>query len=112
MRGFLAAAQRSMRKTAVLCPPGKISLAVLEDSVANVSRFSPFQLVAAIYQHTDGGEGSKAARIYRMLEGMKAEGEAPPLILWVLSNEVRMLMRLRGFTRGGRRPHPSHAGQR
>ncbi|HEX9391351.1 MAG TPA: DNA polymerase III subunit delta [Usitatibacteraceae bacterium] len=109
IEGNLLAAQQEIRKLALLCPPGEISLAVLEDSVANVSRFSPFQLVAAIYQHTDGGEGSKAARIYRMLEGMKAEGEAPPLILWVLSNEVRMLMRLRGFTRGGRPPHPSKA---
>lgn len=106
VEGNLLAAQQEIKKLALLCPPGEISLEVLENSVANVSRFNPFQLVAAMY---DGNDGSKAARIYRMLEGMKAEGEAPPLILWVLSNELRMLMRLRGFTRGGRPPHPAKA---
>ena len=110
VEGNLLAAQQEIRKLALLCPPGEISLEVLEDSVANVSRFNPFQLVSAMYDNADGNDSSnKVARIYRMLEGMKAEGEAPPLILWVLSNEVRMLMRLRGFTRGGRPPHPAKA---
>ena len=110
VEGNLLAAQQEIKKLALLCPPGEISLEVLADSVANVSRFNPFQLVAAMYDSADGNDGSnKVARIYRMLDGMKAEGEAPPLILWVLSNEVRMLMRLRGFTRGGRPPHPSKA---
>ncbi len=106
VEGNLLAAQQEIKKLALLCPPGEISLEVLENSVSNVSRFNPQQLVAAMY---DAADTSKVARIYRMLEGMKAEGEAPPLILWVLSNEVRMLMRLRGFTRGGRPPHPSKA---
>ena len=114
VEGNLLAAQQEIKKLALLCPPGEISLEVLEDSVANVSRFNPFQLMAAMYDSDNGkfssNDGSnKVARIYRMLEGMKAEGEAPLLILWVLSNEVRMLMRLRGFTRGGRAPHPSKA---
>lgn len=109
VEGNLLAAQQEIRKLALLCAPGEISLTVLEDSVANVSRFNPFQLVTAIYADGENNDGNKTARIYRMLEGMKAEGEALPLILWVLSNEVRMLMRLRGFTRGGRPPHPSKA---
>ena len=109
VEGNLLAAQQEIRKLALLCAPGEISLTVLEDSVANVSRFNPFHLVTAIYAAGENNDGNKTARIYRMLEGMKAEGEALPLILWVLSNEVRMLMRLRGFTRGGRPPHPSKA---
>jgi DNA polymerase-3 subunit delta len=75
---------------------------VLEGSVANVSRFNPFQLVAAVH-------AGDRARIQRMLDGLKAEGEAPPLILWVLANEIRMLARVRGVTRAGRPPHPSKA---
>lgn len=106
VEGNLLAAQQEIKKLALLCPPGEISLTVFEDSVANVSRFNPFQLVAAMY---DDSSSNKVARIYRMLDGLKAEGEAPPLILWVLVNEVRMLMRLRGFTRGGRPPHPAKA---
>ena len=102
VEGNLLAAQQEIKKLALLCPPGEISLKVLEDSVANVSRFNPFQLVAAIHV-------GDIARIQRMLDGLKAEGEAPPLILWVLTNEIRMLARVRGVTRSGRPPHPSKA---
>ena len=108
VEGNLLAAQQEIKKLGLLCPPGEISLKVLEDNVTNVSRFNPFQLVAAMYEVGDQ-DTAKAARLYRMLDGMKAEGEAPPLILWVLTTELRMLMRLRGFTRGGRPPHPSKA---
>ena len=102
VEGNLLAAQQEIKKLALLCPPGDISLEVLEDSVANVSRFNPFQLVTAIHE-------GDMARIQRMLDGLKAEGEAPPLILWVLTNEIRMLARARGVTRSGRPPHPSKA---
>jgi len=100
VEGNLLAAQQEVKKLALLCPPGEISLEVLENSVANVSRFNPFQLVAAIHE-------GDMARIQRMLDGLKAEGEAPPLILWVLCNEVRTLARVRGMTRSGRPPQPS-----
>ena len=102
VEGNLLAAQQELKKLALLCPPGEISLEVLEAGVANVSRFDPFQLVAAIHE---GG----ILRIQRMLDGLKAEGEAPPLILWVLANEIRMLARVRGVTRSGRPPQPSKA---
>ena len=122
VEGNLLAAQQEIKKLGLLCPPGEISLQVLEDSVTNVSRFNPFQLVAAMYEtpnenpnkKPDGPANAehknpalKAARLYRMVAAMKAEGEALPLILWVLTNELRMLMRLRGFTRSGRPPHAS-----
>lgn len=100
VEGNLLAAQQEIKKLALLCPPGEISLEVLEDSVANVSRFNPFQLVTAIHE-------GDIVRIQRMLDGLKAEGEAPPLILWVLANEIRLLARVRGVTRSGRPPHPS-----
>lgn len=100
VEGNLLAAQQEVKKLALLCPPGEISFEVLEDSVANVSRFNPFQLVSAIHV-------GDLVRIQRMLDGLRAEGEAPPLILWVLTNEIRMLARVRGVTRSGRPPHPS-----
>ena len=106
VEGNLLAAQQELKKLALLCPPGEISIEVLEASVANVSRFNPFQLVSALH---DGNDLDKPARIQRMLDGLKAEGEAPPLILWVLTNELRMLARVRGVTRGGRSPHPAKA---
>ena len=102
VEGNLLAAQQEIKKLALLCPPGEISLSLLEDSVANVSRFNPFQLVAAIHE-------GDVMRIQRMLDGLKAEGEAPPLILWVLANEIRTLARVKGVTRSGRPPHPGKA---
>lgn len=102
VEGNLLAAQQEIKKLALLCPLGEISLNLLEDSVANVSRFNPFQLVAAIHE-------GDVIRIHRMLEGLKAEGEAPPLILWVLANEIRTLARVKGVTRSGRPPHPGKA---
>lgn len=110
VEGNLLAARQELRKLELLCPPGEISLALLEDSVANVSRFNPFQLVSAIHDAAgDGGEKSGSARIQRMLDGLRAEGEAPPLILWVITNEIRMIARVRGVTRSGRPPQPGKA---
>jgi DNA polymerase III subunit delta len=107
VEGNLLAARQELRKLALLCPPGEISLALLEDSVANVSRFNPFQLVSAIHDAANDNAGNDgAARIQRMLDGLKAEGEALPLILWVVTNEIRMLARIRGVTRSGRPPQP------
>jgi DNA polymerase-3 subunit delta len=102
VEGNLLAAQQELQKLALLCPGGEIPLDLLEESVANVSRFNPFQLVTAIHE-------GNAVRIQRMLDGLRAEGEAPTLILWVLANEIRMLARVRGVTRAGRPPHPSKA---
>lgn len=107
VEGNLLAARQELRKLALLCPPGEITLELLEDSVADVSRFNPFQLVAAI--HEAGADAAGIARIQRILDGLKAEGEALPLILWIITNEIRLLARVRGVTRAGRPPHPAKA---
>lgn len=106
VEGNLLAALQEVKKMALLCPPGEITLATLEASVADVSRFNPFQLVSAI--HDEEGN-DKAARIQRMLDGLNAEGEPAPLVLWVLANEIRTLMRVKGLTKAGRPPSPGKA---
>ena len=114
VEGNLLAARQELQKLELLCPPGEISPELIEDSVADVSRFNPFQLVSAIRDaaadNTRGaGTGAEAgvARIQRMLDGLKAEGEAPPLILWVITNEIRALARVRGVTKSGYPPAPA-----
>ncbi len=102
VEGNLLAAKQEIEKLALLCPPGEVSLETLEASIANVSRYSTSTLVTAIH---DGD----AARIAKMLDGLKAEGEPPPLILWMLTSELRMLLRMVGVTRAGRQPFPSKA---
>lgn len=106
VEGNLLAAHQEIRKLGLLCPPGEISLETLEASVADVSRFDPFQLITTL---TDASAVAKSPRLHRIMAGLKAEGEAAPYILWVLVNELRLLARLRGVTQGGYPPHPAKA---
>lgn len=100
--GNLLAAKQEIEKLALLCPPGEITLAIMSDSVANVSRFSTLNLINAVHE-------GDAARIAKMLDGLKAEGEPPPLILWMLAGEMRALLRMTGVTKSGRAPFPAKA---
>jgi DNA polymerase-3 subunit delta len=41
------------------------------------------------------------ARLVRMLEGLKGEGEALPLVLWAVAEEIRTLLRIKsGLVQG------------
>lgn len=106
VEGNLLAAKQEIEKLALLFladePEGEITLSMMEESVANVSRYSTVSLIAAIH-------AGDAARIARTLEGLKAEGEPPPLILWMLASEMRALLRMTGMTKSGRAPFPAKA---
>jgi DNA polymerase-3 subunit delta len=52
-----------------------------------VARYDVFQLGAALLT-------GDATRFARMLAGLRAEGEAPHLVLWSLAEEIRTLYRL------------------
>ena len=43
-------------------------------------------------------------RLLRMLEGLRAEGEAPPRLIWILSEEIRAIARIQAGLAKGRRP--------
>ncbi|MDW5415621.1 DNA polymerase III subunit delta [Iodobacter sp. CM08] len=87
VEGNLLAAFQEIQKLALLHPAGEISLADLQSSVANVARYDVFQLGAALL-------AGDATRFARMLAGLRAEGEAPHLVLWSLAEEIRTLYRL------------------
>ena len=42
------------------------------------------------------------ARLVRMLEGLKGEGEALPLVLWAVAEEIRTLLKLKSGMEEGR----------
>ncbi len=42
-----------------------------------------------------------APRIVRLVEGLQAEGEPLPLVLWIVSEELRNLLRLKQAQRAG-----------
>lgn len=88
VEGNLLAAKQEIDKLALLLPPREaVHLADAEAAVANVARFDVFQLSAAWMS-------GDAARVLRLLDGLAAEGSEPVLLLWVVSEDIRTLMRL------------------
>jgi DNA polymerase-3 subunit delta len=95
VEGNLLAAHQEISKLALLFPAGSLSFEQVKDSVLNVARYDVFALGQALLE----GDG---ARIGRAVEGLRAEGEALPLALWVISEELRTLLRLKQDTQAGK----------
>jgi len=95
VEGNLLAAHQEIQKLGLLYPEGEIALPQIEAAVLNVARYDVDGLREALL----AGDVSRCART---LEGLKAEGAAPPLVLWALATEARALAALRAEAdRGG-----------
>lgn len=88
VEGNLLAAHQEIRKLGLLHPEGAITLEQVQDAVLNVARYDIDKLRQAILE-------GDPARCVRLLDGLRGEGAAPPLILWALANETRSLAALR-----------------
>lgn len=96
VEGNLLAAHQEIQKLALLYPAGCLTLEQVEAAVLDVARFDVDKLRAALL----AGETPRCARL---LDGLRAEDTAPPLVLWALTQEVRTLAQLRaGLDRGER----------
>lgn len=95
VEGNLLAAHQEIQKLALLYPEGPVSLDDLERAVLNVARYDVFGLRDAML----AGQASKALT---MLAGLRAEGEALPLVLWAVGDEVRVLARIASARAAGR----------
>ncbi|WP_353153020.1 DNA polymerase III subunit delta [Pollutimonas bauzanensis] len=87
VEGNLLAAFQEVQKLGLLYPAGKISASDVERAVLNVARYDVFGLRDAMLT-------GHAARALTILAGLRAEGEALPLVLWAVGEEVRVLARL------------------
>ncbi len=87
VEGNLLAAHQEIQKLALLYPEGAVSPKQVEQAVLNVARYDVFGLRDAML----AGNASKALQV---LAGLRAEGEALPLVLWAVGDEVRVLARL------------------
>ena len=85
VEGNLLAARQEVEKLALLLPAGEITLEAIRDAVSDVSRFERDTLLDAIHARD-------AQRVVRVLDSLRAEGEPLPLLLWVLAEEIRLLM--------------------
>ncbi len=88
VEGNLLAAHQEILKLGLLHPKGALSLEQVQDAVLNVARYDIDMLRQAVLE-------GDPARCARLLEGLRAEGAAPPLVLWALANEARSLATLR-----------------
>jgi len=82
VEGNLLAAHQEIQKLGLLYAEGEITFEQIEAAVLNVARYDIDKLRAAL-------ANNDAGRCARVLEGLRAEGAAPPLVLWTLANESR-----------------------
>ena len=95
VEGNLLAAHQEILKLGLLHEPGKLTFEQIHDAVLNVARYDVFKLSEAML-------AGDAARLVRMLEGLKGEGEALPLVLWAVAEEIRTLLKLKSGMAQGR----------
>jgi DNA polymerase-3 subunit delta len=88
VEGHLLAAHQEISKLALLYPPGELSAEQVESAVLNVARYDVRQLCEAVL-------AGQVGRAWRILDGLKAEGESPVAVLWPLADDLRALQRLR-----------------
>ena len=95
VEGNLLAAHQEIQKLGLLHEAGKLTQQQVQDAVLNVARYDVFKLSEAML-------AGDPARLIRMLEGLKGEGEALPLVLWAVSEEIRTLLKLKAALAQGR----------
>jgi DNA polymerase-3 subunit delta len=87
VEGNLLAAYQEIQKLSLLYPEGQLEAEAVERAVLNVARYDVFGLRDAMLAGDVG-------RTVRMLDGLRAEGEALPLVLWAVGEEIRILARV------------------
>jgi DNA polymerase-3 subunit delta len=95
VEGNLLAAHQEIQKLGLLYPQGALNADQIQEAVLNVARYDVFKLNEAILQ-------GDVTRLVRMLDGLKGEGEALPLVLWALAEEIRTLLKLKIGMQDGR----------
>ncbi|MDX1335965.1 MAG: DNA polymerase III subunit delta [Gammaproteobacteria bacterium] len=84
VEGNLLAAAQELDKLLLLHGETELDMEAVLSSVADQSRYSVFDLVDAVL-------AGEKRRCLRLLEGLRAEGVEPILILWGLAREIRGL---------------------
>lgn len=87
VEGNLLAAHQEIQKLALLYPEGQLAAEDVERAVLNVARYDVFGLRDAML-------AGDVPRTVRMIAGLRDEGEALPLVLWAVGDEIRLLARV------------------
>ena len=92
--GNLLAAFQEIQKLALLYPQGELTFEQVKDAVMDVARYDIFKLSEAMLN-------GNAERFTRILDGLRAEGTATVLVLWSISEDIRILGKVLGAVQGG-----------
>jgi DNA polymerase III subunit delta len=84
VEGNLMAAYQEIQKLALLFPPGPIAFEQVLNAVLDVARYDVFNLGEAVLE-------GDPLHLARMIDGLRGEGAAPPLVLWAISEEIRTI---------------------
>jgi DNA polymerase-3 subunit delta len=113
VEGNLLAAHQEVQKLALLFPAGGITHEQVREAVLDVARYDVFKLGEALVE-------GDVLRLARMVDGLRGEGIAPPLVLWAIADEIRAIGRVLDGVAAGRTPPqlwrdarvwgPSHQG--
>lgn len=79
VEGNLLAAHQEIQKLALLAPPGELAMETVQGAVSSVARYDPYDAAEALVS-------GDIARYSRVIEGLRAEGEQPTFVLFVLSS--------------------------
>jgi len=105
VEGNLLAAAQEVEKLLLLNGPGSVTIEQMLSAVADSARFDVYGLVDAALQ-------GNLTRVTRMLEGLRGEGLAAPVVLWALAREIRMLSSMRFAIDSGEQPDRVMANHR
>jgi DNA polymerase III subunit delta len=97
VEGNLLAAHQEVQKLALLLPAGRIGFEQAREAVLDVARYDVFNLREALL-------AGDVLRLARMMDGLRGEGVAPPLVLWALADEIRTIARVLEAAGAGKRP--------
>ncbi|MBT8574445.1 DNA polymerase III subunit delta [Polynucleobacter paneuropaeus] len=88
VEGNLIAAHQEIQKLGLLYPAGELSEEQVRSAILKVARYNVFELSEAML-------AGDLPRVNRMLDGLKGEGEPLVLILWSITEELRLLSKLK-----------------
>lgn len=94
VEGNLLAASQEIEKLHILYGKARLSDAQIMATVADSARYDVFGLAEELVR-------GHPVRLQKMLMGLKAEGIAPPVALWALTRELRLLAGLLGAVERG-----------
>jgi DNA polymerase-3 subunit delta len=88
VEGNLMAAHQEIQKLALLFPAGALPFDEVKHAVVDVARFNVFEIGSTLLN-------ADRTHFVRMLDGLRAEGIAAPLVLWAVAEEARAMARVK-----------------